>query len=64
MVYAIEIDVVRSRRQWPRSIVQPPLTRADKSYYTDALRAEQQRPEQVLEVAYETEEKQPADPRS
>ena len=60
MVYAIEIDVVRSRRLWPRSIVQPPLTRADKSYYTDALRAERQRPEQVLDVAYETDEKQPA----
>ncbi len=64
MVYAIEIDVVRSRRLWPRSIVQPPLTRADKSYYTDALRAERQRPEQVLDVAYETDEKQPADPSS
>ena len=63
MVYAIEADVVRSRRLWPRSIVQPPLTRADKSYYEDALRAERQRPEQVLDVAYETEEKQPADPR-
>ena len=43
-----------------RSIVQPPLTRADKSYHTDALRAERQRPEQVLDVAYETDEKQPA----
>ena len=61
MVYAVEIDVVRSRLLWPRSIVQPPLTRADKSYYTDALRAERQRPEQQLEVAYETEEKQPAE---
>ena len=62
MVYAVEIDVVRSRLLWPRSIVQPPLTRADKSYYTDALRAERQRPEQQLEVAYETEEKQPLSP--
>jgi YihY family inner membrane protein len=60
IVYAIEADVVRVKHLWPRSIVQPPLTRADKAYYTDALRAEAQRPEQQLDIAYE--EKQPADP--
>jgi membrane protein len=57
IVYAIEADVVRARHLWPRSIVQPPLTDADKSYYTDALRAEAQRPEQRLDIAYETDEK-------
>ncbi|MBV9513570.1 MAG: YihY/virulence factor BrkB family protein [Mycobacteriaceae bacterium] len=58
IVYAIEADVVRARRLWPRSIVQPPLTAADKSYYSDALRAESQRPEQRLHIAYETDELQ------
>ncbi len=53
IVYAIEADVVRVKHLWPRSIVQPPLTRADKAYYTDALRAEAQRPEQQLDIAYE-----------
>jgi|SRR5271165_486468 len=53
IVYAIEADVVRSKQLWPRSIVQPPLLKADKSYYTDALRAETRRPEQRLDVAYE-----------
>jgi membrane protein len=53
IVYAIEADVVRVKHLWPRSIVQPPLTRADKEYYTDALRAEAQRPEQQLDIAYE-----------
>jgi uncharacterized BrkB/YihY/UPF0761 family membrane protein len=53
IVYAIEADVVRAKHLWPRSIVQPPLTEADKSYYTDALRAEAQRPEQTLEIAYQ-----------
>jgi membrane protein len=59
IVYAIETDVVRVKHLWPRSIVQPPLTKADKAYYTDRLRAEAQRPEQQLDIAYE---KQPADP--
>jgi membrane protein len=54
IVYAIEADVVRARHLWPRSIVQPPLTDADRSYYTDALRAEAQRPEQRLQIAYRT----------
>ncbi len=53
IVYAIEADVVRARRLWPRSIVQPPLTEADKSYYSLALAAETQRPEQRLELEYE-----------
>jgi membrane protein len=57
IVYAIEADVVRARHLWPRSIVQPPLTDADRSYYTDALRAEAQRPEQRIHLAYETDEK-------
>jgi membrane protein len=53
IVYAIEADVVRAKHLWPRSIIQPPLTDADKSYYTAALRAEAQRPEQRVEVAYQ-----------
>ena len=30
-VYAAEINVVLARRLWPRSIVQPPLTEADRA---------------------------------
>jgi membrane protein len=29
-LYALEIDVVRARKLWPRSLVQPPLTEADE----------------------------------
>ena len=57
IVFAIEIDAVRAKRLWPRSIVPPPLTDADKSYYASVLRAEVQRPEQRLDLAYETDEK-------
>jgi YihY family inner membrane protein len=56
IVFAIEIDAVRAKRLWPRSIVPPPLTDADKSYYASVLRAEVQRPEQRLDLAYETDE--------
>jgi inner membrane protein YhjD len=58
IVYAIEADVVRTKRLWPRSIIQPPLTEADKTYYTEAVRAESQRPEQQLAISY----KQPTSP--
>jgi membrane protein len=52
VVYAIEADVVRARHLWPRSLIQPPLTDADKTYYSDALRAEARRPEQQVKIDY------------
>jgi membrane protein len=57
VVYAVEADVVRARHLWPRSLVAPPLTAADKAYYTYAVRAETRRPEQRVDVQYV-----PADP--
>lgn len=56
IVYAIEADVVRVKHLWPRGLVAPPLNEADKSYYTDALRAETRRPEQRVAVAYVPDE--------
>jgi YihY family inner membrane protein len=51
-VYAAEINVVLARRMWPRAIVQPPLTEADR--HSMALQAlqNQRRPEQVIEVTF------------
>jgi YihY family inner membrane protein len=51
-VYAAEINVVLARRLWPRSIVQPPLTEADR--YSMALQAlqNQRRPEQDVLVTF------------
>ena len=51
-VYALEADVVRARRLWPRSLTQPPLTRADKRYLTDTTDAERRRPEQEVQVGF------------
>jgi hypothetical protein len=52
VVFAVEADVVRARRLWPRSLVPPPLTDADKAYYTDVVRAQAQRPELRLDIQY------------
>ncbi|HLX51489.1 MAG TPA: YihY/virulence factor BrkB family protein [Streptosporangiaceae bacterium] len=51
-VYAAEINVVLARRLWPRAIIQPPLTEADR--YSMALQAlqNQRRPEQDVLVTY------------
>jgi YihY family inner membrane protein len=51
-VYAAEVNVVLARRLWPRAIVQPPLTEADRA--TMALQAlqNQRREEQQIEVTF------------
>jgi YihY family inner membrane protein len=52
-VYSAEINVVLSRRLWPRSIVQPPLTEADRhGMALQALQA-QRRPEEHIEVTFD-----------
>jgi YihY family inner membrane protein len=44
-LFAAEIDVVRLHRLWPRSIVQPPLTEADRKVFERLARMEIRRPE-------------------
>ncbi len=51
-LYAAEINVVSSRRLWPRSIVQPPLTPADEEVLRDIARQEERRPEQRVGVGF------------
>jgi membrane protein len=62
IIYAIEADVVRVKRLWPRSIVQPPLIKGDKLYYSQALRAETRRPEQRLDIDYDSDEQDDREP--
>ena len=52
-LYAAEVNVVVQRRLWPRSIVQPPLTRADEQVLSDIARQEERRPEQQVVVGFE-----------
>jgi len=51
-VYAAEVNVVLARRLWPRSIVQPPLTEADRNAMALQALQNQRRPEQQVEVRY------------
>jgi YihY family inner membrane protein len=48
--YAAEINVVRRRRLWPRSVVQPPLTDADRRALTYYAKQEERRPEEEVDV--------------
>ncbi len=52
-LYAAEFNVVRSRRLWPRSIVQPPLTEADIRTFDAIARQGERRPEQAVESTWE-----------
>jgi YihY family inner membrane protein len=54
-IYAAEVNVVLERRLWPRSIVQPPLTRADRRALSLLPLAEQRRDDQSVAVSYADE---------
>jgi uncharacterized BrkB/YihY/UPF0761 family membrane protein len=51
-LYGAEVNVVRARRLWPRSILQPPLTQADQRALTDLAKQEERRPEQAINVQF------------
>lgn len=55
-VYSAEINVVLSRRLWPRTIVQPPLTEADRASMALQALQNQRRPEQHVEVTFHDRE--------
>src|SRR5580704_8101135 len=52
-VYSAEVNVVLARRLWPRSIVQPPLTEADRASMALQALQNQRRPEQHIEVTWD-----------
>jgi YihY family inner membrane protein len=52
-VYAAEFNVVLTRRLWPRSIVQPPLTEADRASLALQALQNQRREEQHIEVSFD-----------
>ena len=51
-IYAAEVNAVRARHLWPRSIVQPPLTSADESALEAIARREERRPEERVRVTF------------
>jgi YihY family inner membrane protein len=52
VLYAAEINVVLARRLWPRSLLQPPLTDADRRVLTALAEAEERRADQTIEVRF------------
>jgi YihY family inner membrane protein len=58
-VYAAEINVVKARHLWPRSIVQPPLTPADREVLSSLALESKRRPEQYVGVGFEDEQASP-----
>jgi hypothetical protein len=48
-----EINVVRARRLWPRSLVQPPLQEADERTFRDAAKVEERIAQQHVEVRFD-----------
>jgi YihY family inner membrane protein len=51
-VYAAEVNVVRARRLWPRSIAPPPLTAADREVLSSLALEGKRRPEQYVGVGF------------
>jgi len=52
-LFAAELNVVRARRLWPRSIVQPPLTEPDREVLRGIVEQERRLPEQRVEVDFD-----------
>jgi YihY family inner membrane protein len=59
-VYTAEVNVVLARRLWPRSIVQPPLTEADRASMALQALQNQRRVEEHIEVSFD--DRPPGDP--
>jgi len=52
VLWAAEINVVRRHRLWPRSITQPPLTKADRLVFRRLARMEVRRPEMTVATSF------------
>jgi uncharacterized BrkB/YihY/UPF0761 family membrane protein len=63
-IYAAEVNVVRARRLWPRSIVQPPLTGPDRAALREIAKREERRPEERVDVRFLDPQQRSPEPRS
>jgi YihY family inner membrane protein len=55
-LFAAEVNVVRTRRLWPRSLAPPPLGGADERALEGLAKQEERLPEQRVEVSFEAGE--------
>ena len=59
-VVALEIDVVRDRGLWPRSLFTPPLTEADERTFESLAEQEQRTDGQTIDVRFDDVPSRPA----
>ena len=52
-LYASELNVVRARHLWPRGLVQPPLTAADRKVLSSIALEGKRRPEQYVTAGFQ-----------
>jgi YihY family inner membrane protein len=52
VMYSVEVNAVRAKGMWPRSILQPPLTDADRRSLADRAIEEQRRPDEKVAVTW------------
>jgi YihY family inner membrane protein len=52
-LFAAEVNVVRVRRLWPRTLVAPPLASEDREVFADQAEEERARPEEHVDVTFE-----------
>jgi membrane protein len=57
-LFCAEINVVRVRHLWPRRLVQPPLSEADRRALTAQAEAEVRLPQERVEVSFDPPEEQ------
>jgi YihY family inner membrane protein len=55
-IYAAEVNTVLARKLWPRSLIQPPLTDADRRSLSLQALQNQRRPEQHVAVSFSDEQ--------
>jgi len=56
-VYAAEVNVVRAKHLYPRSLAPPPLTAADEAVLGAVVRESERRPEEKVDVEFSRAEK-------
>lgn len=62
VLFAAEINVVRARHLWPRSLFSPELTTADKRALTSSAEVEERVEEENVEVTFDTDHDGVPDP--
>lgn len=58
-LYLVEVDVVRSRRLWPRAFFGDDLTHADRRAYTASAKTEERKPQERVDVDFSAENESP-----